>query len=95
MTYVHGQTAQRPTHDELLAEMGRLKAEEDIYRGLIMQRARLTQARDAFHQQTPRKSVAERVRREAIAKYNYQPEECRARLDAAAREAFPCDEPRG
>ena len=95
MTYTHGASKPpRPTSEELKAEMDRLKAEEEIYRGLIMQQARLTQARNAFHRQTPRQSVAERVRMEAIARYNYQPEECRARLETAAAEAYPNDGPR-
>lgn len=91
MKYVHGQTAPRPTHDELQAEMDRLKTEEDLYRGLIMQQARLTHARDYFQRPMIRESAAERVRKEATARYAYDPDECRDRLNVAAREAFPCD----
>lgn len=91
MKYVHGQVTPRPTYDELQAEMVRLKTEEDIYRGLIMQQSRVTQLRDVLHRQTPRESSAERVRKEATARYGYDPDECRARLDTAVREAYPCD----
>lgn len=89
MAYEYGQSkpARTAMVDALEKESARLAVEEKLYQQLQLQQMRLDRIRAQVHKRIERESPAEKVRQAAVLRYGYQPDECRARLEAATREA--------